>query len=88
MRWPQLYETLAALIESVSPETGSGLHLARADLRVPLEVSATFGPEGPTVFARIPHSRWVAGFQTPTVMSELTVTGEPAPPDEPSRGTH
>lgn len=82
MRWPLLYETLAALVESVSPEPGSGLRLARADLRVPLEVSATFGPDGPTVYARVPHSRWVAGFQIPTSMSELTVTSEPAPGGE------
>jgi hypothetical protein len=82
MRWPQLYETLAALVESVSPEPGSGLRLARADLRVPLEVSATFGPDGPAVYARVPHSRWVAGFQTPASMSELTVTSEPGAPDE------
>ena len=85
MSWPQLYETLTALVESVSPEPGSGLRLARANLRVPLEVSATFGPGGPTVFARVPHSRWVAGFQTPASMSDLTVTTEPPAPEAFSR---
>lgn len=82
MRWPQLHETLTALVESVSPEPGSGLRLTQADLRVPLEVSAIFGPDGSAVLARVPHSRWVAGFQTPTSMSELTVTCGPAELDQ------
>jgi hypothetical protein len=76
MRWPPLHETLVALVESVSQEPNSLLRVERADLRVPLEVKATFGPEGPAVLARVPHTRWIAGFQIPTSMSQLSITCE------------
>jgi hypothetical protein len=81
MRWPPLYETLVALVESVSPEPNSVLRVERADLRIPLEVKATFGSEGPAVLARVPHTRWIAGFQIPTSMSELSIICQVEPLD-------
>jgi hypothetical protein len=77
MSWPELHHTLTALVESISPPEDSDLRVDRADLLVPLEVTTVTGPDGPTVLARVPHSRWVAGFLPPVSMSRLSVRRVP-----------
>lgn len=65
MSWPELHQTLAALTAAFDAPfdeaTSSGLVVERAELDVPLEVMTAIGPNGPVVFARAPHSRWISG---------------------------
>ena len=80
MRWPQLHETLAALVESVSPGPGSGLAPGRADAR---RAAGDLGDRCRAGRAArstpvSPHSRWVAGF-LPRPMSQLGRPARPSP---------
>jgi hypothetical protein len=73
MSAPELHRTLTALVEAISPPPGGGLRIDRADLLVPLEVTVLPGPDGPRLHARVPHSRWISGFQPPVAMSRFSV---------------
>ena len=65
MSWPELHETLEALTAAFDvpfdEAISSGLVVERAELDIPLEVMTATGPNGPVVFARAPHSRWISG---------------------------
>ena len=65
MSWPELSDTLTALVSAFEPPADSGLTLKRAELVVPLEAATGDAPDGPLVLARAPHSRWVSGFLPP-----------------------
>jgi hypothetical protein len=53
-----------------------------AELDVPLEVMTAVGPNGPIVFARAPHSRWISGILPTAQTGHLVIESwrEPEPP--------
>ena len=73
MSWPELSDTLTALVSAFEPGADSGLTIKRAELVVPLETATGDAPDGPLVYARAPHSRWVSGFLPPTSLSRLVL---------------
>ncbi|MES1245549.1 MAG: hypothetical protein ABUT39_28345 [Acidobacteriota bacterium] len=81
MAWNELADTLLQLVESVSPDAGSGLVVTEAELEMPLEVSSAVR-QGRLVFcASAPHSRWKAGFLPPVHRTRIRVEIDEIPED-------
>jgi hypothetical protein len=73
MIWPQLHRTLTDLVQALEPDENSGLHIDLAELSVPLELTTAVVDGALVVHARVPHSRWKAGFLPRTSTATLRV---------------
>jgi hypothetical protein len=82
MSWSELHRTLADLVGGIEPPLGSGLHMDRAELSVPLE--ATLAEQRGTIvlLGRVPHSRWQSGFLPAVHVGHLVI--EPVEGERPS----
>jgi hypothetical protein len=73
MYWPELAETLVALVHGLTPPPASGLFVTDADIEVPLEVHSVTAPNGLVFYASVPHSRWIAGVLPSVHLTRLHV---------------
>lgn len=74
MIWRELGDTLAELVDAVTPPSESGLIVTDAELDVPLEVVSGIEQGQLVFYGNVPHSRWKTGFLPPVHLSRLVVT--------------
>ncbi len=83
MRWTELHDTLTDLVAALDPPAHTELTVTSAEMTVPLETHTTIGHDGrPRFLARVPHSRWNAGFLPAVHTGRIAIAPsaqEPAP---------
>jgi hypothetical protein len=83
MARPELYRTLVAAVEAVSPPAGSGLVVTEVELTLPLELMAGSRGGRPVIAGGVPHTRWRSGVlpevHTARLQIALTGAGDRAP---------
>jgi hypothetical protein len=82
---PELYRTLVAAVQAVSPPPGSGLEVTRVDIDLPLEIVVGSRDGRPVVGGSVPHSRWAAGVLLEARVSHLRIEAMEIPPPTPVR---
>jgi hypothetical protein len=76
MIWPDLADSLIALVEALIPPAGSGLVVTDADVEVPLEIFTALHGDELILLGSPGHSRWKTGVLPPVHLGRLHVTLE------------
>ena len=69
----ELADTLLALVEGITPPSGSGLFITEALLEIPMEITGASQDDRLVFFAAPPHTKWITGVLPPIHKTLLRV---------------